>query len=45
MNDKALFVIILIGTGLTAAGAVAAAFVEFKAPNRLTDVLKTIVKK
>ncbi len=45
MNDKALFGIKIACGVMTMLATVGTAFVEFKAPNRLTDVLKEILGK
>ena len=44
MNDKTLLVFKLIAAGLTAGATVFGAIVSYKDPNKLSDVLKDVVK-
>ncbi len=45
MNDKVLFGIKIACGTLTFLATIGSAFVEFKAPNRLTDVFKEVLGK
>ena len=46
MNDKTIFIMKLVGAGLTAAGTVVAAVVEFKAPpSKIVEAVKLVFGK
>ena len=44
MNGKTLFILKLVGAGLTAGATVFSAIIGYKDPNKFSDVLKDLVK-